>query len=166
MSWKLLVFNDWSEFDLLDLSDAEEGALLSQTLVEVDSQSAVEKNPNLVLSIYHAILDLKLAGALKLLDSELWGLQGELIAVFQVVGKEYNLDDSESCALASKLWLERHTERFSCLKDDWAMSHSHGMESLYDKVLCPSDYDLHSFEGIRRKGSSFCHNQSQDLPVL
>ena len=152
MSWRSLISYDWLESDSSYLSDAEEGALLSQVLIGVDLNSVIEKNAKLVLHIYNAILDLKLASALEHHDPGLWELRSGLIAVFQVVQKEYNLDDSESSALASKLWLETHTGRLPCLIEDWVISQCHNMEILYDKVLCLRDYGLHSFEGIRRKG--------------
>jgi hypothetical protein len=152
ISWRTLVFFDWLESDFSVLSDAEEGALLSQVLIGLELNSVIEKSAKLVLSIYHGILDLKLASALEHLDPGLWEVRSGLITVFQVVRKEYNLDDTESSALASMLWLETHTGRLPCLLGDWAISQCHNMVFLYDKVLCPRDYGLHSFEGTRRKG--------------
>lgn len=115
MSLRTLIFYDWLESDSSNFSDAEEGVLLSQVLIGLDLNPVAEKSAKLVLSIYHAILDLKLATALEHLDPGPWELGSGLIAVFQVVRKEYNLNDFESRALASKLWLETHTGLFPCL---------------------------------------------------
>src|SRR6266550_755617 len=89
----------------LGLSDAEEGALLSQTLVGLDLNPEIEKTVKLVLAIYR-----------------------------EVVGKEQELDDFKSCLLASKLWLEKHMGRFPSLVIDWAESHCDNMELLYDRL--------------------------------
>lgn len=150
------------------LSDAKMGALLSQTLVGLDSNP--EKNEELVLTIYRAIPDLKLASAIQQFGSVLWNSDSpsELSVVFQVVGKEQGLDDFESCLLASKLWLEKHTGRFPNLITHWAESHCDSMELLYeyDKVLRLGDYGLDSFKDLQRKGISVCGYQCRDSPAF
>ncbi|KAF8348731.1 hypothetical protein F5887DRAFT_597944 [Amanita rubescens] len=109
---RVLVSEDSVESCFLGLSDAEEGVLLSRTLVGLDSNPEIEKTAKFVLIIYRAIPDLKFASTIQQLGSVLWNsdLPNELSVVFQVVGKEQELDDFESCWLASKLWLEKHTE--------------------------------------------------------
>ena len=107
-----LTSRDWLEQDCSNFFHNSEAIdiFLADALVWVDSNPTIEKNSNLVASIYYCICDLKSPGVFEHLEYGFEIALRGLAKIFHAVATRPQMDKYDSRAMASTLWLQKHVD--------------------------------------------------------